>query len=230
MSFAITTEAGLLEGVDPPNDLVRAIATRWPMGIEERVLNNEKCFAIFVEQGEQEVLGVKLQQPDCESEEDAYAWASIRGWQIARAAGAYLKLGYSGLMIAGVYYRAKEPTRYEAGIALFPVPQADGGEALASPESGSIDRQLGRGSREMVFGLVRAIADTKDDKLPHVKFIGTDVRRMSQMERVRLDFLLFQSHVFSLWDEILPEDPIWQRLVEGGVNQIFHMPSVRAAR
>ena len=87
MSFAITTEAGLLEGVDPPNDLVRAIAARWPMGIEERVLNNEKCFAIFVEQGEQEVLGVKLQQPDCESEEDAYAWASIRGWQIARAAG-----------------------------------------------------------------------------------------------------------------------------------------------
>ena len=173
---------------------------------------------------------MKLQQPDCESEDDAFTWAHVRGWQIARAASEYLKLGYSGILIAGVYYRAKDPTCHEPGIALFPVPQADGVETLTPSESEYIDQQLGRGSQEMVFGLLGAIAKANSDRLPHVPFIGTDVRRIGQMGRVRFDYLFFQEHLFSLWREILPENPIWQHLAEGGVSRVFHLPSNQAAR
>lgn len=229
MPFSISTKAGPLQFDDVPSELFNLIADRWPMGIQEAPMEGERQFAICFRRGQEEMFGVKLQPPDCDSEEDALVWTHVYGWHVALAAGQYLQREYGGLLLTGVYRRAKEAHRFEPGIALFPVPAPEGGETRVQASFPHIDRKLGCGSGEMVSGMLQAMAQTRKQEEPPFRLIGIDVRPPSKLESLWLDLLFYGPHLICLRTHPSADDPVWEHLVRGGVRTLFHMPSFPAA-
>lgn len=231
MGFLITTEAGPLQVDDIPRTVFNVIAGRWPLGMHQMEESEERMCEIVFQLGEKEMLGVKLQPSDCSDEADALLLASYLRCHLAAAAGRYILGEHAGLLLGGVYYRAKDVCQHESGVVLFPIPASGISEPRPQPTFPHIDRQLGSGSGEMVAGILRAMASAQQQceppfRLLPFRVIGVDVRPLSKLGTIQLDYLFFGPQVISLQMKPSDDDPTWGFLVAGGIHTLIHMPSV----
>lgn len=76
------------------------------MGILDADYEGKPAFGIVSQRGERETRGVNLQQLEY-SEEEARIWMEVNSARLAMAIPGYLKAGFGGTVIAGVYTRQK---------------------------------------------------------------------------------------------------------------------------
>ena len=189
----------------------------------------EKAIALYFQRGEEEVCGVKVQPPDVPASDGRELMAMNR-MLVAWAFPLYLDWGFTGLMLPCVYIREKQGGNVESGIALFPVPDPEGQEAKGTDEW-RLDDQLGRGASAMVTAMLEALsAWGKEVGVPLYQMIGVDVRPRLALEKIIFDTMVIGSEVFSLKRSVREEDPLWELLVERGINQAWHLPTVPAAQ
>lgn len=188
----------------------------------------QNCYALYFQRGDEEICGVKIQPPDMPGSECQKLMAMNR-ILIAAALPLYLASGFTGLMLPCAYLREKVADEVEAGIALFPIPDPEGKEAQGA-DSWRIDGQFGKGASAMVSAMFEGLsAFGEGGGVQLYTVIDLDVRTRRALGSTAFDTMVIGPEVFSLKLTVEEDDPWWRFLMERGIHQAWHLPSVPGA-
>lgn len=225
----IETPKGRLVLTEPSVHLLRAIRDFFPFGVARFAAGQEGAnYGIVMQCDETELFCIKQQPPDC-TEDGARSWFPVNSWNIAQTLPRYMAKGFSGLYLPCVYLRKKGDVG-ECGFAHFIYPSATGIESQEFDYQPAFDREFGHGATIMFESFCREQqALAKETKLPIQPTIDLDVRSRLAVGSLQLSFLCVGSAIVCLRTTIREDDPTWAILVDSGITEIPHMPSITMA-
>ena len=89
-------------------------------------------------------------------------------------------------------------------------------------------RRFGNGATNMFMAFVDCFKQAfSESNLPMPQYFGIDIRPRSHLRSLAMYFMLSGSDVFCLRPNLREkEDVAWTILVNGGINTVFHLPSL----
>lgn len=221
------TQKGDMEvrGID--RELFEKIRCLLPYGVVwmQQQDSNTMEFGIVMQCDDREVLGIKLQPPDCD-EELANIRMQVNGILVASAILIYLRHGFGGIMLPLPYLRDKGD-RFECGIAMFIFPQPGGLETITeSPYAGAFDNQFGRGCTAMLEAFIDALKQSaRDTGLTLYPVIGMEPRPRLSLGSLAFGCMVVGNEVVGIKTTLDDQDVVWAILKDAGVDTLVHMPS-----
>lgn len=222
----IPTPKGDIHLVPIDRELFQQIRKLMPYGIvglksAEKPLE----YGLVMQCDDTEVMGIKLQPPDCSREQvNAAMDANILLCSIALPY--YLQHSYNGLLIPFPYVRNKGD-RFEAGISVFVFPKPDGNETREDTEhAGAYDNQFGKGATAMLVAFVRALkAAAKESNISLYPVLGMEPRPRMQLGSLSFGYMVMGTTVIAIKSTITDKDVTWAILRDSGITEVVHMPS-----
>lgn len=225
----IPTPKGDVHLVPIDRELFRQIRELMPYGIVGLKADNKPLeYGLVMQCDDTEVMGIKLQPPDCSQEQlDAAVDANILLCSIAIPY--YLQNNYDGLLIPFPYFRDKGD-RFEAGISVFVFPKPGGKETLENIElAGAYDNQFGVGATAMLVAFVKALkAAAKESNISLYPVIGMEPRPRMQLASLCFGYMVMGAKVIAIKTTITDQDVTWAILRDSGITEITHLPSQAA--
>ncbi|MDK9719435.1 MAG: hypothetical protein OEL57_16255 [Trichlorobacter sp.] len=182
-------------------------------------------YGLVMQCDDTEVMGIKLQPPDC-SREQVNAAMETNIILSCIAILYYLQNSYEGLLIPFPYLRDKG-NHFEAGISVFVFPKPGGKETLEDIEhAGAYDNQFGQGATAMLVAFVRALQKaSKESNIPLYPVIGMEPRFRMQLGSLSFGYMVMGAKVIAIKTTITEKDFTWTILRDAGISDIAHMPS-----
>ncbi|MBS1738286.1 MAG: hypothetical protein JSS98_17020 [Bacteroidetes bacterium] len=183
-------------------------------------------FGIVMQCGEKEVYCLK-QQPIEVEEKQAHINFQMHHIMIMDAYCRYIKLGFSGAYLASPYLRQRNNGLWETGVSHFIFP-SDNEKASEKSFGRAYDSRFGNGATNMFMAFVDCFKQAfSESNLPMPQYFGIDIRPRSHLKSLAMYFMLSGSDVFCLRPNLREkEDVAWAILVNGGINTVFHLPSL----
>lgn len=222
----IPTPKGDVLLVPVDRELFQQIRKLIPYGIVGLKTDNKPLeYGLVMQCDDTEIMGIKLQPPDCSREQvDAAMEANIILCSIAIPH--YLKNAYDGLLIPLPYLRDKG-NHFEAGISLFVFPKPGGKETREDTEhAGAYDNQFGQGATAMLVAFVRSLQHaSKESNITLYPVIGMEPRPRMQLGALSFGYMVMGAKVIAIKTTITEKDVTWGILRDAGITEIAHLPS-----
>jgi len=226
----IPTPKGDVRLIPINRELFQQIRELMPYGVVGLKADNKPLeYGLVMQCDDTEVMGVKLQPPNCSREQAAAAMdANILLCSIAIPH--YLENSYDGLLIPFPYLRDKGD-RFEVGISVFVFPRSGGKETREDLEhAGAYDNQFGQGATAMLVAFVRALQKaSKESNITLYPVIGMEPRPRTQLGSISFGYMVMGTQVIAIKTTITEKDATWAILRDAGITEITHMPSQPAA-
>lgn len=223
----ITTPKGDVHLVPVESELFQEIRDLMPYGVVGlKSENNPLEYGLVMQCDDVEVMGIKLQPPDC-SRDQVNAAMEVNIILTSIAIPHYLKHSYDGLLIPFPYLRDKGD-RFEVGISVFVFPKPDGKETKEdiSSYTGVYDRQFGQGATAMLVSFVNSLkAASKESNITLYPVIGMEPRPRMQLGSLSFGFMVVGNKVIATKRTISEKDFTWTVLRDAGITEITHLPS-----
>lgn len=222
-----TSSGALRLKLEPdPHDLDK-LSAAWPNGVARLAdPDGTSSYGLVFQRGQQEVWGLKMQQPDGPTEVANANMAANRIRASCAAARIVGKSADASLLVA-TYIRERQPGQYETGIAIFPMfvgtnPPLPG----SSTGPGAMVTPIAPGAEPIVGAFMTALIDSTDTDLGKLApFIGFDLRPRLMMGSLCFEFLVLGDWIASLNPVVDQHDPRWGAVVRGGVRSVVQLPS-----
>jgi len=218
----IETDAGSLELIPATLDQLRVVARYWPMGL---LRNSEDPlqYGLVFQQGEKELIGIKLQSVDI-PEEDAQIQHLMYRSLIALSLPIYLKKENHGIMLPCAYYKEKSEGLAETGVAIFVGP-GPSSEPEAKEDSNTVfDTKLGNGATSMVFDMIGALDKASKDGGFPTQFLGIEPRPRLAIGGLAMHFLVVAGGVIVVKDPLDKNELVWKSTVQAGFSRLLYAP------
>lgn len=187
---------------------------------------NGADFGIVMQCDEKEIYCLK-QQPLEVDKKKALIHFQLHHIMIMDAYCRYIKLGFSGAYLASPYLRQRDNGLWESGISHFIFPSDD--EQVSAKSFGkAYDNQFGNGATNMFIAFMDCFKKAfSESKLTMPQYFGLDIRPHSHLKGLAMYFMVSDSDVFCLRPNLCEqEDPAWTILVNGGIDKVYHLPSL----
>jgi hypothetical protein len=184
-------------------------------------------FGIVMCCGEKEVYCIK-QQPVEVGREQADNLFLLQHLMIMDAYCRYIKMGFSGGYLASPYLKQRDTGLWEAGIAHFIFPQSGEFELKGKSSTNSYDTQFGIGASSMFNSFVKCLKDAfSKSNLTKPPYTGIDICPRSNLQNLAMYFMVLDSQVICLRANLRKDEDLgWDMLASGGIDKVYHMPSV----
>jgi hypothetical protein len=226
----ITTPKGDVRLAPIDRELFQELRGIMPYGIVGLKSDNKPLeYGLVMKCDDDEVMGIKLQPPDC-SREQVPSTIETNIILISMAIPRYLENRYDGLLMPFPYVRDKGDW-YESGISVFVFPKLGGKETHENtPHAGAYDNQFGKGATAMLIGFVKALqAAAKESNIPLYPVIGMEPRPRMQLGSLSFGYMVMGDRVIAIKTTITENDVTWAILRDSGIIEITHLPSQPAA-
>lgn len=226
----IPTPKGDVRLVPIDKELFQQIRELMPYGIVGLKVDNKPLeYGLVMQCDDTEVMGIKLQPPDC-SREQVNAAMNTNITLCSIAIPYYLQNSYDGLLIPFPYLRNKGD-RFEVGMSVFVFPKPGGKETCEDIEhAGAYDKQFGQGATAMLVAFVGALQKaSKEFNITLYPVIGMEPRPRMQLGSISFGYIVMGTRVIATKTTITEKDVTWTMLRGLGVTEIAHMPSQPAA-
>ena len=212
----------------PDDELISKLRNVLPFGVlsfKEPI--EEAEFGIVMCCGEKEVYCIKLQPVEV-GREQAENLLFMQHLVIIDAYCRYIKMGFSGAYLASPYLRERDNGLWESGIAHFIFPQIGDLKLSGKSSPNTYDTQFGIGASSMFEGFAKCLKDAfSKSKLTKPPYIGIDIRPRSHLQSLAMYFMVLDSEIICLRTNLRGHDDLgWDILASGGIDKVYHMPSV----
>ena len=225
----INTRLGPVVLLEPTDAALRRIGNLLPFGMTRLVgemRSKGAEYGLVMQQDDQEAAAVKLQPVDC-GEATAWEGFAVNRVLLARSMGAYQRTGHSGLMFPCAYLRDKQGARFESGLAYFGRGAAANTNQDGLATATAFDEFFGPGYSAMLHSMMAAVsASAAVTGLGLYRAIGLDVRPRMQLGTIDFGFLVVDQTVVCLKTRIAEDDPTWEALRAGGVEEVVRVPAI----
>ena len=222
----ITTPKGDVHLVPVARELFQEIRDLMPYGVVGlKSEDNPLEYGLVMQCDDIEVMGIKLQPPDC-SREQVNAAMETNIVLTSIAIPNYLKNSYDGLLIPFPYLRDKGD-RFEVGISVFVFPKPDGKETREDiSHAGAYDNQFGKGATAMLVAFVKALQTaSSESNITLYPVIGMEPRPRMQLGSLSFGYMVVGDKVIATKRTITEKDFTWTVLRDAGITEITHLPS-----
>ena len=221
----ISTESGDLQ-VSPPDQRILDGISRWPKrggGIPGDAGGSYRI-PFADEQGD--LFGIQINFGYYESGEEAgVAFRVQRKIQTAVLAR-FVAEPIRATLLPCIYLLEEASGRAHTGYVLFGRSEDDLAARPSGQTGGPYDAMLGPGATTM---MVRYLLSEKEVwtglGLPERAMAGMELETYAGCGHVEFDFLIVDGRIVYTGRTLAADFPFWAPLVDGGVTEIFHLPS-----
>ncbi len=230
-TIKIRTSKGSIDVYEPEILVLRQIQNLLTYGVmpfDETV--NGADFGIVMDCGGKEVYCLKLQPVEVERSQ-AEDILELQHLMIVEAYSRYIKMGFRGAYLAAPYIRQRDNGLWEAGVSHFIFPHKKDTNFLGKLFTKGYDKQFGNGATNMFNGFIKCYKKAFNEaNLTMPQYFGVDIRTRSHLQSLAMNFMVMDSRFFCLRANLREEEDIaWAILASGGINNVYHLPSIPLA-
>lgn len=202
---------------------LKKLARRWRLPLLRNAQDRD-CYGLVFQMGEDEVVGLKMQFPDCPIA-DALGMADVLLELLYLALPRYLERGHRGLLIPCPYLKSKGPGKGETGIAFFVGPDPSSEDTSSDELRRSWDAMLGAGATPMLQDMMELVVqEAKEQGVGQLPIIDLDIRPRRALGGMARNFLINGPDVVAVREQLDEQAPDWPLLVQLGYRQVVYMP------
>ena len=224
----IQTSKGIIDIQKPGDEILNRLQNILTYGIMPfKQPFNDANFGFVMQCGENEVYCIKQQPLEVEKQHAGQLF-QIQHMMVMDAYCSFKELGFSGGYLASPYLRQRDNGLWEAGVSHFIFPSEKEKINSENSYSRAYDNQFGNGATKMFIGFADCFKKAfSKSKLTMPQYLGIDVRTRSHLKNLAMSFMILDSDIICLRPNLREkEDVAWTILVNGGIEKVYHLPSL----
>ena len=224
----IQTSKGIIDIQKPGDEILNRLQNILTYGIMPfKQPFNDANFGFVMQCGENEVYCIKQQPLEVEKQHAGQLF-QIQHMMVMDTYCSFKELGFSGGYLASPYLRQRDNGLWEAGVSHFIFPSEKEKINSENSYSRAYDNQFGNGATNMFIGFVDCFKKAfSKSKLTMPQYLGIDVRTRSHLKNLAMSFMILDSDIICLRPNLREkEDVAWTILVNGGIEKVYHLPSL----